>query len=354
MNNWTPAALLPNLHARKPVNGRAVALVPSDDPRILAFCGVHQKLKELLSRFTDAFGLPLDPMVLIVHDDALPKLAAVEPLASFRDLIALSVIPFARSLSIVYGGKGRDRIYYSNSFWFYPWMLAKDNQHLTMSTPAVQAFHVVEEFCGQSSPELPTMELAEIDEPLFQILLKRWERYYLGSHHRREDSVLFRSLNMAVQAAQLPGGIDVTLYDIGRTIALWVSACEILAHTPPAGSGVRQVYALFDQISFVEPTVRERRYKAKGRRPDRATLPCWIYGKIYQARNDFLHGNPVRKDRLNFTGAETSLFWVAPCVYRLALTGFLKLSPMEARPGQFYTDPQHMMERALMRARKRK
>jgi hypothetical protein len=55
-------------------------------------------------------------------------------------------------------------------------------------------------------------------------LLKRWERYYLGTKRRREDRILFRSLNMAVKAAQMPGGIDVTLYDVGRMIALWVWA----------------------------------------------------------------------------------------------------------------------------------
>ena len=55
-------------------------------------------------------------------------------------------------------------------------------------------------------------------------LLKRWERYYLVAGRRREDRILFRSLNMAVKAAQMPGGIDVTLYDVGRMIALWVWA----------------------------------------------------------------------------------------------------------------------------------
>jgi len=55
-------------------------------------------------------------------------------------------------------------------------------------------------------------------------LLERWERYYLGTKRRREDRILFRSLNMAVKAAQMPGGIDVTLYDVGRMIALWVWA----------------------------------------------------------------------------------------------------------------------------------
>ena len=100
--NWTPAALLPNLFARKPIDGEVVALAPSDDARVLAICDAHSQFKELRSRFTDAFNVPLDPMVLLVRDDALPNLGGVGPLASFRDIIALSVIPYAGSLGIVY------------------------------------------------------------------------------------------------------------------------------------------------------------------------------------------------------------------------------------------------------------
>jgi len=35
----------------------------------------------------------------------------------------------------------------------------------------------------------------------------------------------------------LPGNVEVTIYDIGKAIALWVSAFEILAHpgTPNVG-----------------------------------------------------------------------------------------------------------------------
>lgn len=88
-----------------------------------------------------------------------------------------------------------------------------------MSTPALRAFHVVKEFHGQSSPELPEIELSEseIDKPLFEVLAKPWECYYLDTGLRRDDRVLFRSLNMAVRASQLPGGIDVTLYDLGKS-----------------------------------------------------------------------------------------------------------------------------------------
>ncbi|MGO9254766.1 MAG: hypothetical protein ACLQU1_00460 [Bryobacteraceae bacterium] len=351
-SDWTPAAILPNLSAKKAVDGEAIALAPCHDPRVQAFCTAHANFNEFISRFTSAFEVPLNPVVLIVRDDVLPKVAQVEPLASFRDLVALSVIPYARSLGIVYSDG--HRISYSNSFWLYPWMLSTNNEHLVASTPALNGLHVVEKFHGQSSPELSIMKLIEVDQPLFEALLGHWKRHYLGNRRRWQDRALFRSLNMAAQAAQLPAGIDATLYDLGRIISLWVSASEILAHPRIGRSGLHPVYSLLEQVSYVERSVAERRFVAYKSKSQRRVLPCWLYGKLYQARCDFLHGNPVRKDRLNFTGAEASLFWIAPCLYRLAVTGFLKLPPMQAPPGRFFTDPQSIIERALLRARKRK
>src|SRR4051794_21793057 len=125
----------------------------------------------------------------------------------------MSVVPHARSYAMVY--KNSDRISYANSFWLHPWMLAKDNEGLAASTPAFAGFHVVEEFHGQSSPELPVMHLDELDEPLYQALFTRWKRHYLGKRQRWQDRALFRSLNMATQAAQLPAGVGTTLYDLG-------------------------------------------------------------------------------------------------------------------------------------------
>ena len=216
-------------------------------------------------------------------------------------------------------------------------MLSTDNQHLTTSTPAMMALHVVQEFHGQSSPELPIVELSELDKPLFDVLVLRWKRHYLGKRQRWEDRALFRSLNMATQAAHLPAGVGTTLDDLGRIAALWVSAFEILAHPRTEDSGTRQVYGLFENVAYLDRNVGSRRYvehrrkkKSKGsskpKSPQhRCALPSWLYGKLYQARNDFLHGNPVGATSLYPRGSKVSLFWLAPSLYRIALTGFLRM-----------------------------
>jgi hypothetical protein len=216
-------------------------------------------------------------------------------------------------------------------------MLSRDNESIVASTPAIHAIHVVEQFHGQSSPELSIMKLTDRDEPLLQVLLRRWKRHYLGKRQRWQDRALFRSLNMAAQAAQLPAGIDATLYD----------------HPRVGKSGLYLVYELLDQVLYVERKVGERRYVAYKSKKPRHPFPSWLYGKLYRVRCDFLHGNAIRKDRLDFTGAETVLFWVAPSLYRLALTGFLKLSPDRKSP-TIHADPQSIIERAILRARKRK
>jgi hypothetical protein len=150
-NNWLPAAILPNIHAKRALEGETIALAPFHDPRVQALGTAHSNFKELLSRFTDAFGVRLEPVILIVREDVIDRLSHVDPLASFRDLAALCVIPYGRSLDLVY--RSRPRIWYSNSFWLYPWMLNKTYDNLVASTPAITSFHVVNRFHGQSSPD---------------------------------------------------------------------------------------------------------------------------------------------------------------------------------------------------------
>ncbi|MGH6841014.1 MAG: hypothetical protein ACREDV_02830, partial [Methylocella sp.] len=281
---------MPNLFAKDAVGSEEVAFVSRYDSRVQAFCAVQPKFQELLSRFTNAFDVPLEPVVFIVRDDVIPKVSDNSALLSFRDLVVMSVVPYARSLNLVY--RPDDRIVYSNSFWLYPWTFSKENQHLIASTPALTAFHVVEQFHGQSSPELSENDLTDVDKHLFEALILRWKRHFLGTRQRWQDRALFRSLNMATQAAQLPAGVDTTLYDLGRMSALWVSAFEILAHPRKGNSGLRSVYPLFERVSYLDRNVGQCRYAAYmiGKKPwPRRPLPCWLYGKLYQARCDFLH-----------------------------------------------------------------
>lgn len=330
MGEWIAARVLPNVELREPIEGGLAALVPHDDPRVEKLCKAHLHLREFLDRFTDAFGEELRPAVLIVQKDAPRSILTVEALASFRDVIAISVVGYNRALELRHP-RGH-RITFSSSFWFYPWMLDIDNEYLVIGTPAMLGMHDITAFKGQSSPEIWPMVLRtpDIDHPLMNALLARWQ-----SHFARRggpewpDLALFRSLNMANQAALPPAGSDTTFYDVGRSIALWVSAFEILAHPGIGKSGLFPVYELLDKVEWKLRSAAARRYKAyePGRNPThRRTLACWLYGELYDVRNHFLHGNPVSRNRLNIKRADRNLFQYTAPLYRMALTGFLSLS----------------------------
>jgi hypothetical protein len=271
-----------------------------------------------------------------------------------------------------------NRIVYADSFWIYPWTLATDNESLTTATPAFTGMHVVEAFHGQSSPALPVMQIKEIDTALLEALLACWKRHYLRKRRHWKDRALFRSLNMAVQAALLPAGVGTTIFDLGRNVSLWVSAFEILSHPRVRNAGLSTVYPLLEAVTYCNRNVGHRRYtayvpegqKRKNKKQNvkkpRRSLACWIYGELYQARNNFLHGNRVSKKTLSPKGTKDGLFWLAPSLYRLALTGFLPLSVDRKLPYRLSSsydnnsalrkkwearDRQSITERALLRIR---
>ncbi|MCH8952384.1 MAG: hypothetical protein IID49_09710, partial [Proteobacteria bacterium] len=301
MEEWVAATVLPNIELQVPIGGGCVALVPRDDARIKALCCSHPNLKKFLSKFTDAFNEKIRPAVLIVHKDAPQSVFTVDALASFRDAIAVSTVAYNRALELRH--PHGLRINFSNSFWFYPWMLDKQNEDLTCRTFAMLGTHEVSAFKGQSSPEIPqkTLSSSDIDQPLLDALISRWQRRYTGRRISWSDRALFRSLNMANQAAMLPAGSDTTFYDVGRLIALWVSAFEILAHPGIGKSDIFAVYDLLEKVEWKKKPCAARRYKAyspKRNAQHRRTLACWLYGEIFDARNQSLHGNAVSPNRL--------------------------------------------------------
>lgn len=328
MTSWRAMAVLPNIELETPVEGGLAALVGHEDPRLKAIRRTHPNFHRFLGRFTDAFGVKLRPAVLIQRSDAPDWTRNIDAIASLRDAVAISTVPYSRALEINYA-RGH-RITFANAFWLYPWMLDRDNEHLIANTPGMLALHQVEAFKGQSTPETPRMTLSErdLDLPLLDALLARWHQRYEARRPDWADRALFRSLNMANQAAQLPAGMDTTLYDVGRMIALWVSAFEILAHPGEGMSGLHKVYELLDQLEWKYRRSAPKRYKAYPKKPNspRRTAACWLYGEIHQARNDFLHGNEVTPVRLRIGKGEHNLFQLAAPLYRLALTAFLPLT----------------------------
>lgn len=327
MDEWKPVFVLPNLQMREPIEGHGIALASADDPRIKTLIANYPNLGRFLGKFTDAFRSRRSPAVLMLKSTLPKSYFTAEAVAGFRDLIVAAVVPYSRVRSI----KAKNPIgaVFSNTFDFYPWMISNDyDETMLGQTPALTALHVIAEFSGQTSPEIPTIILmpTDVDEPLLKSLLRRWRRRFSGGRVRWDDRKLFRSLNMANQAMQIPGSSDTGLYDYGRLFGLWVSAFEILAHPRVQKSNAREVYKLLERVSWEEKACKAKRFVANSGGKQRRPLACWLYGEIYKARNAFFHGNPVTPKTTKLKSGKYPLFHYPASLYRLALTGFLLLS----------------------------
>ena len=283
--------------------------------------------RRFLNRFSDNFGAKFEPNVLLVHTRASSVFREVGALASFRDLLALATVTRSRALELR-NPRGL-RISFGEAFAIYPWMLDRHYEDMIGNTPAILGTHEVARFKGQSSPAVFRRQLSEsdTDQPLLAALMNRWRRRYEASNPVWEDVALMRSLNMAYQATLLPAGTDTTFYDVGRIVALWVSAFEILAHPGAGGIANRnKVFELIEGTQWAIPKSGEKLYETGGNAKIMRTLASWLYQKLHDCRNDFLHGNPVERSNLVLETPRRSIFDYAAPLYRIALTSFLQLN----------------------------
>jgi len=319
IEEWIPVCLLPNLELQKSIERAGMAFVPVDDARITRLASDHPNFRKFIRRFSDQFGVPIKPTVVVVHENAKFNTHLAEVVRGFRDVLAISAIAYSYALQTIY--PGRPRAKFSDVFSIYPWRIDQKFEYLVAQTPAQFSLHVVEEFRGQTSPELYRTQLAEVDFDLKlrDVLLAEWE-----------VRALFRALSMANEAARIPGSAELTIYDLGRSVALWVSAFEILAHPGKGKSGFTQVCDLLDRTKWFSQKVGKKRFVVRlGRsgKPIRRTVASKIYAHLYDARNKFLHGNPVTISSLRLPTSRRLVWLFAAPLFRIALTSFLEVYP---------------------------
>lgn len=328
---WEPIWALPNLELDRAIDGGEFALVPPADVRVKRICEENENFRIYVNRFQDAHGQPIQPALILRRQDVPNRLKTVDAVGSFRDLIAASTVPLARSLDLIFDNSG-DRVRHSSAFWVYPWMLGKDNRFMIASTPATLSVHTIDEFRGQSSPEISRVILRRetVDEPLLEELCRQWKIRYGSPNPKWPEIALFRSLQMAYHACLIPAGADAVFHDYGRVIALWAAAFEILAHPGHGGkANVRKVFQLLESVPWIDKACGHKRLVVgvdSNGVPVRKNIACWLYGHINRCRNDFLHGNPVGPRNLQVPVSGRLLTAVAASLYRLALTSFLEMA----------------------------
>lgn len=317
--SWFPVVTLPNVDIRVAVAGQHIAIVPYRDKRLGTLRREHPKLRRFLNGFRDAFNRIHRPSVLIVHQDKYDAYRQSEAIAAFRDLLALSVVPYSRAWVLKHRRTNQEPVY-SNAFDFYPWMIDRHYDDLIASTPAMLASDETIKFSGRISPEIGYYAVMEVDDPLLQALIKRWEVRFDSPNPKWPDRALFRSLNQAFYAAQTPFHTAGTPYDSGRLVGLWVSAFEILAHQGTgASSNMKEVLRVLCGPKTKKPAIRRT-----------------VYDRLNRARNNYLHGDDVS------TQQPDRLMHFAAVLYRLMLTEFLglhrELAPFPARKTKRWAD----------------
>jgi hypothetical protein len=334
MSDWIPVFLMPNLRVAHEVVCEEMAIVPCTDDRLKPYEASHPQFRQFVQKFTDPFGARVSPGVLLLRADAPSTFKSIEAVSSFRDLLALSVIPLQRARGIVHDGS--HYIQYSDYFDFYPWVYHEGHKHLVCNTPGQVSLHEVRVFRGQTSPILSALDFdhMDTDNPLLTALLERWRVRYGTKRPEWSDRALFRSLNMAAAASKMPAGVDLTTFSLGRNIGLWVSAFEILTHTGQEKVRLWDVYDRLGAAPWRHKKMKGRRFKPTSSKTKR-NLGCWIYGEIYRVRNDFLHGNPVDQKSLIVKRSGRNLFSYASILYRMVLTGFLDLKPPATNPAEW-------------------
>ena len=330
---------LPHIDVQEPIEVDGVAVVTLRDQRLKVLAKKHRRFAMYMRRFKTEFGQQIWPSVLIRKVSSPEQYRSAEALAGFRDAIAISVIPYSWALALRF--ENTFGIRYANWFSFYPWMVDAKYDGLVMQSMAQLGYHEVKALKAQTAAGFSYQPLSErmIDKPLLNALLERWEERFKTDTPSRENVALFRALNMALSAAMLPGNVEVTIYDIGKAIALWVSAFEILAH-PGRVVGYRQVYELLEKAKWNLSECCETRYEPYGYKQGKPkrSLAVWLYGELNRARNDFLHGNSISGHRLIVPPGKQALHLYAAPLFRMALTAFLKLTMDRRPPGENETD----------------
>lgn len=336
---WEVAYVLPNLQIKKAIESEFISLVPFNHPRVRELRRDYSVLNRYLSRFSDAVGQRVKPSV-ILHRHPSPKSTRTpEAFGGFRDLLAMSVVPEARARGLTERIRP-SRVLYSNSFDPYPWIVTNDYENILLVSPAVLHFNEIDKFRGHTHPELSTHDLQdrEIDEPLLARLIEEWSLRFTTKKPTRRSVALFRSMNMASQAARMPAATSGTLFDIGRLMILWASAFEILIHPGYYDKlALSRIYDLLETIEWDTRFAKRRIYKVYGNPGKKRVAACWLYSLIHQLRNDFIHGNPVDRKKIVLPGTKGALWMHAAPLYRLMLTAYLPLK--FARPLPPLSDP---------------
>ncbi len=117
MDEWTPVLVLPNIHMLDTIECAYAAIVSMDDPRAEKLRKAHPNLTTFLLKFSGQFGEQVLPSLLLLKTDAPPSFYTAEAVTGFRDILSLSVVPYARTSRLMF--RRPSHWAFTNMFQFY-------------------------------------------------------------------------------------------------------------------------------------------------------------------------------------------------------------------------------------------
>lgn len=331
-DEWNLILIFPNLvpPVPSPYATDGMYLCSADDPMLqqLEDNLANRTARRMLRRFSTPFGERYRPGCLLVTTDVPQHVLNAEALKAFRNAcaIATTIYGWASSIAHPYGA-GQWATKWTDSFTFGFYTASRDGNVLTLEGPVRGMDDRLPSMKASPHLSVPRADHLRVDELLIERLMTAWRRYYVSRRERPKFRRLFRSLEAAFYAGLFPGDGITSISDVCTRLALWVSAFEVLFHP-----GTRNVNKADVQnaLALAPLGLRElcaRRYTVtQYRQRRRVAFAEKLYDEVYQTRNRFLHGNPVRSKHLLYRGSSRylSLINVAPLLYYAGLLSFLK------------------------------
>jgi hypothetical protein len=358
--------ILPNLQINAPVETNYVGILPTSDSRVIEIAKRSPAVDKLISSFSDHHGSKISVSVMVLHQDAPKTIKDVTALVSFRNVLAISCVLQSWLFSI--GSPNAIGTQFSDYFDFYPFGPTRDGVDLLHIGHGLNALDSADDFQGQPYPELSRNHIqspATFDEHLFSLLLKAWVNRFEKGRRDWKSNKLFRSLAIAYHACSLPKKNSLWFYDLGVSVALWISAFETLVHPGRLGkSDLLAVLDLFSKSQFSDSVGKRQRKIAFRSQVRKGNAAAYLYSRLYESRNAFLHGNPVTVYTALYKSRNqhSLLTTVAPVLFNTALLchfdWFNKLPKMRIRVvrekvGKFESDwKAHSARRRIEKALK--
>ncbi len=323
MEQWKLFRILPNVevvHAFETLSDH-VAVVSYDDDRALAIRSQSKSALKLWEGFRDIYGNAQRPSGLIFVDGFEQVKNAQEAIVAFRNIVAMSsILPSWAELRTQPGSTPTGPLW-SDAWALYPVEVSANDTLLTVNPALLVGSSPDAPFVGMPNPLISVYgDRFQVDWPLFALLLQAWDNQYIRS--RRPAwyyEALFRALEIAMHALAVPVQNLSSVHDFGLSLAIWVSAFEVLIH-PGRGGKVDETRVLQFLASassrWDNPKLRHKRYVVTvGGKIER------VYHQLYSARNTHLHGNAILKRHWSYVGRRGSIAVgnLAPLVFRTAL-----------------------------------